>query len=74
MTERESKEVAKVLLHISDARLRTQRAADDLAREGAAEHVVAALRASETSLASLHRTLSQGTYYAVQDDSLRLAV
>lgn len=74
MTERESKEVAKVLLHISDARLRTGKAADDLAREGAAEHVVAALRTSEATLADLHRKLSQGTYYAVQDDSLRLAV
>ncbi len=74
MTERESKEIAKVLLHLSDARLRAQRAADELARDGAAEHIVAALRASEASLADLHRQLSQGTYYAVQDDSLRLVV
>jgi hypothetical protein len=35
---------------------------------------VAALRASEKQLAELHRTLSQSTYYAVANDSLRLAV
>jgi len=74
MTEQESKEVEKVLLHLSDARSRTRQAAESLEKADAAEHVVAALRASEKQLAELHRTLSQSTYYAVADDSLRLAV
>ena len=74
MTERESKEVEKILLHISDARSRTRRAADALEKDGAARHVVEALRSSEQQLAGLHRSLSQGTYYAVPDEGLRLAV
>lgn len=74
MTERESKEVEKILLHISDARSRTRRAADTLEKDGGAKHVVDALRSSEQQLANLHRTLSQSTYYAVPGDGLRLAV
>jgi hypothetical protein len=74
VTECESKEVEKVLLHISDARSRTRRAADVLEKEGGARHVVDALRSNEQQLADLHRTLSQSTYYAVPDDGLRLAV
>lgn len=74
MTERDAKEVEKVLLHISDARSRTRRAAEGIEKVGGAQHVVDALRSSEQQLAELHRTLSQATYYAVPDDGLRLAV
>ena len=74
MTERESKEVEKILLHISDARSRTRQAADALERDGGAKHVVDALRSSEQQLGGLHRALSQSTYYAVPDEGLRLAV
>jgi hypothetical protein len=74
MTERESKEVEKVLLHVSDARSLTRRAAELLEKDGGAKHIVDALRSSEQQLADLHRTLSQSTYYAVPEDGLRLAV
>jgi hypothetical protein len=74
MTERESAEVEKALLHISDAHMRARRAAEVLEKDGAASSVVEALRASERQLALLHRTLSQSTYYAVPDDGLKLAV
>jgi hypothetical protein len=74
MTESESKEVEKVLLHLSDARMRTKRAADALAKDRAAEHVVESLRSTEQGLAEMHRALSQATYYAVPAESLRLAV
>ena len=37
-------------------------------------HIVAALADAEQQLAELHRKLSQGTYYAVPDKSLKLAV
>jgi hypothetical protein len=74
MTESESKEVEKVLLHISDARARTRRAADALEKEGAARHVVDSLRSTERELASMHRALSQATYYAVPAEALHLAV
>ena len=74
MTERQSSEVEKVLLHLSDARTRARRAAEVVEKDGAERHVVEALRATEQQLADLHRSLAQSTYYAVVDSSLRLAV
>jgi len=74
MTERQSSEVEKVLLHISEARTRARRAAQLVEKDGAEPHIVEALRAAEQQLADLHRKVSQGTYYAVADSSLRLAV
>jgi hypothetical protein len=74
MTERQSSEVEKVLLHVSDARSRARRAAEACAKDGADAHVLAALRDAERELAALHRKLAQGTYYAVPDEPLKLAV
>lgn len=74
MTERQSSEVEKVLLHISEARTRAWRAAELVEKNGAERHIVEALQAAEQQLADLHRKLAQGTYYAVVDSSLRLAV
>ena len=74
MTERQSSEVEKVLLHIGDARSRARKAAEACARDGADAHIVAALHDAERQLADVHRALAQGTYYAVPDESLRLAV
>ncbi len=65
MTERESREVERILLHLSDARSRARSVAQALEKDGASEHVVAALRSSEHGLADLHRALTQATYYAV---------
>jgi ABC-type cobalamin/Fe3+-siderophores transport system ATPase subunit len=74
MTEQQSSEVEKVLLHVSDARSRARRAAETCAKDGADAHIVAALSDAERQLAALHRKLSQGTYYAVPDEPLKLAV
>jgi len=74
MTERESSEIEKVLLYISDARTRAKRAADVVAKDGADAHIIAALADAERQLGELHTKLAQGTYYAVPDDSLKLAV
>ncbi len=74
MTERQASEVEKVLLYISDARTRAAKAAEAVAKDGADDHIIAALRESEKQLADLHRRLSQGTYYAVPSDDLKLAV
>jgi hypothetical protein len=74
MNEGHSSEVEKVLLYLSDARTRARKAADTVEKDGADAHVVAALRETELELGELHRKLSQGTYYAVPESSLRLAV
>jgi len=74
MNEHQSSEVEKVLLYISDARTRAKRAAATIEQDGADAHVVAALKDAERQLGELHRQLAQGTYYAVPDSSLKLAI
>ncbi len=74
MTERQSSEVEKVLLHVSDAQSRARKATEACASDGAEAHIVGALADAERQLGELHRKLSQGTYYAVPNKSLKLAV
>lgn len=74
MNERNSSEVEKVLLYISDARTRASAAADVVRKDGADEHVVDALLDAERRLAELHRSLAKSTYYAIPDSTLKLAV
>jgi isopentenyl diphosphate isomerase/L-lactate dehydrogenase-like FMN-dependent dehydrogenase len=74
MTEAHSSEVEKVLLYVSDARDRARRAAELLTKDGARESVVQALRTTEAELDQLHRRLTQSTFYALDDDALKLAV
>jgi hypothetical protein len=66
-------EVEKVLLYISEARERAERARTALARDDAEPHLVAALERSEEQLRQEHRRLLQATFYAVPDQE-RLAV
>jgi hypothetical protein len=74
MTEAQSSEVEKVLLFVSDARSRARRAAERVRTDGADDHIVQALEATERELGDLHRRLAQGTYYAIPDTTLDLAV
>ena len=74
MTERQSSEVEKVLLFISDAQSRARRASELVERDGADAHIVEALREAQTELGDLHRRLMQGTYYAVPERAQQLAV
>jgi hypothetical protein len=74
MTERESSEIEKVLLYISDARTRARRAAELVEKEGGGAHILAALQDSAKQLDELHRRLAQGTYYAVDESTMKLAV
>lgn len=65
-------EIEKVLLYVSDARERAQRAADELERARADGHLVEALRATVERLSEEHRRLMQNTYFAVPDAQLAL--
>jgi hypothetical protein len=58
-------EVEKVLLYVSEARERAERARVTLTRDGAEQHLVAALEESEERLCQEHRRLLQTTFYAV---------
>lgn len=67
MNEAHFSEIEKVLLYVSDARQRADRAAKAIQKSGAEPHLVAALEDASKSLLGLHRTLMQSTYYAVVD-------
>ena len=73
LNEAHHSEVEKVLLDVSEARERAERARVALARDGAELHLVAALKESEERLREEHRRLLQATFYAVSDQE-RLAV
>jgi hypothetical protein len=65
MNEAHFGEIERVLLYISEARERAERARQGLLKDGAEPHLVAALAASEAALATEHRRLMQSTFYAV---------
>lgn len=78
MNESHFNEIERALLHISDARERTSRAAAALEKDGADAHLSAALREAEEKPGDLSRVLTQRTYFAVTEDTTpdqdRLAV
>lgn len=69
MNEAHFSEIEKVLLYVSDARQRAERAAKTIAKSRAEPHLVTALENASRSLRELHRTLMQSTYYAVVEDA-----
>jgi hypothetical protein len=71
--EAHQSEVEKVLLYISEARERTERARLALEKQGAQPHLIAALRDTEEELRKEHRRLLQRSLYTVPDQE-RLAV
>ncbi len=65
-------EIEKVLLYVSEARERADRAAEKLRRDGADDHLVAALDKAEQDLEDIGRTLMQQTYFGVPKHQLTL--
>ncbi len=65
MNEAHFSEIEKVLLYISEARERAERARLTLVKDGAEAHLVTALQTSEDALRGEHRRLMQATFYAV---------
>jgi hypothetical protein len=74
MNESQLAEVEKALLYIAEARDRAARTRRELERQEAEPHVIAALEASELTLAAEHRRLMQAAFFAVPSDQDRLAV
>lgn len=60
-------EIEKVLLYISEARERSEKAYRALERDGAEPHLVQALKQTEATMKAEHRRLMQSTFYAVPD-------
>ena len=72
MAEADLAQVEAVLLYVSEARLRAERAVRELELSGAELPLVAALKDADTALAELHKRLLQGTYFAVPQSQLLL--
>ena len=72
MAEADLAQVEAVLLYVSEARLRAERAVRELELSGAELHLVAALKDADTALAELHKRLLQTTYFAIGDNQLSL--
>lgn len=65
MNEAHFGEIEKALLFVSEARLRSERAAQTIAAAGADQHLVDAMQELARGLAELHRVAMQQTYFAV---------
>lgn len=72
MNEAHFTEIEKVLLYISDARERAEKSAKELEKGGAEDHLITAVRASETELSGLHKRLLQQTHFAVPKSQMSL--
>jgi hypothetical protein len=66
-------EIERAMFVVSGARKRLERTAELLAKDGAAEHLVEALREAEQELDALSLRLMQKTYFAVSRDQLTLS-
>jgi hypothetical protein len=72
MDEAHFAEIERTLLHISEARKRAEKAANELRSASAPQHLLLALQEAERELERLGRRLMQETYFAVPDDQLSL--
>lgn len=72
MNESHMGEVERAMFVVSGARKRLERTAELLAKDGAEEHLVEALREAESELDALSLKLMQKTYFAVSKDQLTL--
>ncbi len=74
MNEAHSSEVERVLLHIGHACDRAKRGAQAVSKDGDDPRAAKALAEAADELSRVYRQLTQATYYAVEDDGLKLAV
>ena len=75
--EEHFREVERTMLNIAGAAKRAAQAAEDLRKDGAEDHLVAALETAAGALRAEHKRLLQTAYYRVPeqpDDQEKLAV
>ena len=73
VNEEHMAEVEQVLFLMSETRRRAERAAWELARDGADPHLVEALEQAERELETTIDSFFKGTYFHVPEDQLSLA-
>ena len=72
LDEKNFEEIDVAMLYIEEARRRAETAAAALRKNGAEQHLVAALEASEQELSDVARRLRQGTFFAVPKEQLSI--
>ena len=72
LEEQHFEQIDVAMLYIEQARERAERAATELRRLGAEEHLVQAMEHSERELSDVARRLRQGTFFAVPKEQLTL--
>jgi hypothetical protein len=65
-------EIDVAMLYIEEARKRAESSAAALRRDGADQHLIEALEASERELSEVARRLRQGTFFAVPKEQLSI--
>jgi hypothetical protein len=72
VNERHFREIEVVLLHLTEARRRVEKAAGDLAKDDADPRLVEALEEAEKEIDRISLRLMQQTYFAVPKEQLTL--
>jgi hypothetical protein len=72
LDEKHFEEIDVAMLYIEEARRRAESAAAALRRDGAEQHLVEALEATERELSDVARRLRQGTFFAVPKEQLSI--
>ena len=72
LDEEHFEEIDVAMLYIEEARRRAESAAAALRRNGAEQHLIDALEASERELSDVARRLRQGTFFAVPKEQLSI--
>jgi hypothetical protein len=68
------RDVDRVLLYISQARVKAEEIAEALAKDGAEERLVSALRTAAGAMAAEHKRLMNSTFYIVPAEQGRMEV
>ena len=72
MDEQAFEQIDVAMLYIEEARARTERAAGEMRKLGAEQHLIEAMERAQDELSDLARRLRQGTFFAVPKEQLTL--
>lgn len=72
LDEQHFEQIDVAMLYIEEARSRAERAAGELRRLGAEQHLVEAMERAQVELSDIGRRLRQGTFFAVPREQLKL--
>jgi hypothetical protein len=72
LDEQAFEQIDVAMLYIEEARARTERAAAEMRKLGAEQHLIDAMDQAQEELSDLARRLRQGTFFAVPKEQLKI--